>query len=111
MSPDSQSQHFQSQAVTILAIATVALGFGLFGAEFRASVELLPVAKCVSGGYALVFYAALVISVRRILESSHVSGRDVTQGPLTHMAVVMVYVASIFVLGLFENPDVNQSPA
>ena len=35
MTVGPQSQHFQSLAVAILATATGAIGFGLFGAEFR----------------------------------------------------------------------------
>ena len=39
MSVHEDTRHFRNQAVTMLAIATGALGFGLFGAEFRVSTE------------------------------------------------------------------------
>ena len=42
MSVTPDTRHCQAQAVTMLAIATGALGFGLFGAEFRLSTEPLP---------------------------------------------------------------------
>ena len=99
-----QSQHFQSQAVTMLAIATGAIGFGLFGTEFRVSMELLPTMKFVAGGYVLVFYLALVRSVRGILESCKVTGRDVVRGPLFNMFLVVLYVVSIFVTDIFDGP-------
>ena len=51
---EPQSLHFQSQAVAMLAMATGAIGFGLFGEEFPVSMELLPTMKLVAGGYALV---------------------------------------------------------
>ena len=62
-------------------------------------------AKCVSGGFALVAYATLLVSVRKILESDRVTGRDIARGPLTCMVVVMTYIAFIFVIGVFENPE------
>ena len=107
----ADSQHFQSQAVTILAIATGAIGFGLFGADFRVSVDLLPTMKFVAGGYVLVFYIVLVRSVRGILESGGVTGKDVAQGPLFYMFLVVLYVVSIFVVGIFDNPANNPPPA
>ena len=38
----AHTQHYQSQSIAILAIATGAIGFGLFQAEFRVSMEFLP---------------------------------------------------------------------
>ena len=64
---EPRTLHCQSQAVTMLAMATGAIGFGLFGEEFRVSTELLPTMKLVAGGYALVCYLLLVGSVRDIL--------------------------------------------
>ena len=100
----TDSQHFQSQAVTMLAIATGALGFGLLGAEFRVSMEILPMGKFVAAGYVLVAYVALVRSVRGILESDGVTGNDVVRGPLFYLLLVVLYVVSIFVIGIFNNP-------
>ena len=53
MNEHEETRHFRTQAVTMLAIATGALGFGLFGAEFRVSTELLPAMKLAAGGLAL----------------------------------------------------------
>ena len=81
-----------------------ALGFGLFGAEFRMSTEPLPVMKLAAGGLALVCYAALVESVRFMLHDGDVTGRQVARGPLRAMFLVVLYVVSVFVIGIFEDP-------
>ena len=105
---EPQSLHFQSQAVAMLAMATGAIGFGLFGEEFPVSTELLPTMKLVAGGYALVCYLLLVRSVRDILESDDVTGLEVSQGPLTNMLLVVFFVVSVFVIGIVDDP--NRSP-
>ena len=104
MSVDPDTRHCQAQAVTLLAIATGVLGFGLFGAEFRLSTEPLPALKFASGGLALVIYMALAESVRVILRNDGVTGRQVAEGPLRRMFLVVVYVISVFVVGIFEGP-------
>ena len=104
MNVEARSQHFQSQAVTMLAVATGAIGFGLFGAEFRVSMEFLPTLKFVAGGFVLVSYVALAQSVKDILESADVTGRDVATGPLVNMFLVVIYVVCIFVADVFDNP-------
>lgn len=104
MSVDVESRHFQSLSVTMLAIATGALGFGLFEAGFRVSTAFLPTMKFAAGGLALVFYVALAESVRGIVQNSEVTGRQVARGPLIWMFLVVVYVASVFVIGNFDGP-------
>ena len=100
-----ETRHHQAQAVTILAIGTGALGFGLFGAEFRVSTELLPVMKLAAGGLALVSYMALAESVSGILQDVDVTSRKVARGPLRTMSLVVVYVVSVFVIGIFDSPS------
>lgn len=102
MNVDPETRHFQTQAVTMLAIATGAIGFGLFGAEFRVSEELLPAMKFAAGGYALLWYWLLTRSVKNILDSGEVTGRQIVEGPLTYMFLVVVFVVSVFVVGIFE---------
>ena len=104
MSGHEETQHFRSQAVTMLAIATGALGFGLFGAQFRVSTEFLPTMMLVAGGFALLCYVALAESVRVILMSDNVNGRRVARGPLKRMFLVVVYVVCVFVAGIFDSP-------
>ena len=96
----------------MLAVATGALGFGLLGAEFRVSTEILPMGKFVAAGYVLFFYAALVRSVRGILRSDGVTtGEDVVRGPLVYLSLVVLYVVFIFVIGVFDRPADNPLPA
>ena len=104
MNVEARSLHFQSQAVAMLAMATGAIGFGLFGAEFRVSTEFLPTLKLVAGGLVLVFYVAVAQSVKDILESAVVTGRDVATGPLVRLFLVVIYVVCIFVADIFDNP-------
>ena len=104
MSVDSETRHCQAQAVTMLAIATGALGFGLFGVEFRVSTEPLPAMKLAAGALALFFWVALAESVRVILQTHGVTGRQVARRPLRAMFLVVVYVVSVFVLGILESP-------
>ena len=104
MSAHEETRHFRTQAVTMLAIATGALGFGLFGAEFRVSTEFLPTMMFVAGGFALVCYVALAESVRVILSSDDLNGRRVARGPLMYMFLVVVYVVCVFVAGIFDSP-------
>ena len=105
---EPRTPHFQSQAVAMLAMATGAIGFGLIGQEFRVSTELLPTMKLVAGVYALACYLLLVRSVRNVLESDEVTGLEVSQGPLTNMLLVVFFVVSVFVVGIFDDP--NRSP-
>ena len=102
---EPRTLHYQSQAVAMLTIATGAIGFGLVGREFRVSTELLPTMRLVAGGYALVCYLVLVGSVRDVLESGDVTGREVTQGPLTYMLLVVFFVVSVFVVGISDDPE------
>ena len=110
MSVHAETRHLQSQAVTILAVATGAIGFGLFGAEFRVSMEILPTMKFVAGGYAIVCYMLLVRTVRNILESSNVTGQQVVRGPLTNMLLLVFFVVSVFVVGIFEGQSDSRLP-
>lgn len=104
MSVHEETRHFRTQAVTMLAVATGALGFGLFGAEFRVSAEILPTMMFVAGGLALAFWVTLAESVRVILQTGDVTGRQVARGPLRSMFLVVVYVVCVFVAGIFDSP-------
>ena len=93
----------------MLAIATGALGFGLFGAEFRVSTEPLPAMKLVAGATrARSCWVALAESVRVILQSDGVTGRQVARGPLMAMFLVVVYVVCVFVAGISGQSTVSR---
>ena len=115
MSP--QTSHYQTQAVTILAIATAVIGFGLFGSDQLAGIDLrgssetifAMVFKLLLSLHALGQYAVLLLSVSSLLrQESSVTGRQVAHGPLLQMALVMTSVALIFIIGIFEiSPAAN----
>ena len=48
---------------------------------------------------------ALAESVRVILQSGDVSGRQVAREPLRNMFLVMFYVVSVFVVGIADSPS------
>ena len=102
------SQHFQSQAVTMLTIATVMLGFGFFKTEFCISMELLhmylSMIKLGIGLFAVYFYVRLWRSVRIILERSVVTGRDVVEGPLYYTVLVALCVITVFFIDNIDGP-------
>ena len=104
MNDHEETRHFRTRAITMPAIATGALGFGFFEAEFRVSTELLPVMKLSAGGLALVCYVALAESVRFTLQDGDVTGRQVARGPLRAMFLVVFCVVSVFVIEIFEGP-------
>ncbi len=107
-----QSRHFQSLSVTILAIATAAIGFGLFGADFRIIASLPELRgpilfwaalNTVCGAGAVIGYASVVVAVTKILtQESLITGRQVALSALLLTGVVMVFVAFIFIIGVFE---------
>ena len=86
----------------MLAVATGALGFGLFGAEFPVSTGLLPIMKFVAGGLALAGYAVLALSVGDVLQNGDVTGRQLVRGPLRNMFLVVVYVVFVFAVGILD---------
>ena len=110
---NAQSKHFQSLAVTILAIATAVTGFGLFGADFQAGEILsgtglpsfLARAKLLCGALSLICHAILIGTVWKILvQDGDTTRRQVANGPLLWMALQMAAVSLVFILGVLEEP-------
>ena len=112
---NSRSQHFQSLSVTILAIATAAVGFGLFGADFRVGENILETGlsshlvrlKVIAALSVLICYSVLVVSVARILGRKEVTDGHVVNGPIRWMAMEMTYVAAIFIIRVLEEPPTD----
>lgn len=105
-----QTYHCQTLAVTILAIATAVIGFGLFGSDQLADIEfqgtsemvMKAVLKLLLSLHALAQYGVLLLSVGGLLSQQiTVTGRQVANGPLLQVALVMASVALIFVIGIF----------
>ena len=112
----SAHSNHQNQALTILTIATAAIGFGLFGSDFDTGTILLegglgPTfarAKLGCGVAALGFYVTVLKSVRDVLiQSDNVTGRHIVEGPLSRMYAEVAFVALIFLASAFEEPAAN----
>ena len=105
---DAQSNHFQSLAMTVLAIATAVIGFGLFGSGLQDGGSILGTSRLIQWIYglmALLHYGIVVELVRRIIrQSDPATGEQVANGPLLFMALQVAYVAMVFIVGAFENP-------
>ena len=108
-----QTSHYQTLAITILAIATAVIGFGLFGSDQLAESNLqgspetvLPtVFKLILGLHALWQYGVLIWAVSDLLKQEvPVAGRQIAHGPLLLMALIATSVALIFIIGVFEIP-------
>ena len=105
--------HRQNQALTILAIATATIGFGLFGADFNTGTILLDSgmtaflarAKVALGLAALLSYATVLVSVAGILRRrASITGQQLVSGPLYGTYLELFYIGFIFVAGIFEEP-------
>ena len=112
----SPQYHRQNQSLTILAIATAVVGFGLFGADFNTGAILLDSSPTASlariklsfGLAALSSYATVLVSVAAILRRrTNVTGRQLVAGPLHRMYLVLFFIGLIFVTGIFEEPLSN----
>ncbi len=100
----------QSQAVAILAIATAAIGFGLFGVDLDLKVPSAEnpeiaskfIANLLCILTALGFYFAVFLTSGRILaQNQSVPGHQLVRGPLNWMYWEMVSLALIFLAKLF----------
>ena len=93
-------------AVAILAIATAAIGFGLFGSDllvgqlvrdgnFVAAIQYLKLALI---AVAVISYFAVAISVARMLPDDHVTGRELAYGPTQWLVVEMAALAALYLV-------------
>ena len=105
--------HRQNQSLTILAIATAVVGFGLFGADFNTGTILLDPGSTASlariklgfGLAALLSYATVLVSVAAILRRrTNSTGQQLVAVPLYRMYLVLFFIGLIFVTGIFEEP-------
>ena len=104
MSDDSR--HFQSLSIAILAIATTALGLGIFAGYFHSDAEtpsFILITRAIASSLAMTYYAILVGTVSNILledRAGRPTGRDVAHGPLRWMMQIMWCVATLFLLNV-----------
>ena len=101
----------QNQALAVLAIATAAIGFGLFGAdwELQFTGELNTEIGAIYYGMQLAailgsigYYFAVLWDVARILRREDaVSGLELVRGPVLSMAAEMLCLAWLFLIRVF----------
>ena len=97
-------------AVAILAIATAAIGFGLFGSDVQFG-ELIRApglsrdiqwARLAGVAFATICYFVVLITVGRILSNDKISGKELTNGPIVWFYMEMVSLAWLYILSVIE---------
>ena len=95
-------------AIAILAIATAARGFGLFGTDVKLGIDLSDAGTTATLRWfrfglvvvALVCYAGVMVTVGRILfREDNATGRELVLGPMRWMVLEMLSLALVFVIG------------
>ena len=100
-------------AIAILAIATAAVGFGLFG--FNLKIDPVSLALTgIPGATSILFsfvvltllvYAILVISISRLLlRDENPTGRDLVGGPFYWMSIEMLLLGVTYIMRIFQTP-------
>ena len=103
---------YHQLAVAILAIATAAIGFGLFGGalsvgEFISAngfnlVRSFQVAKLVGAVASVTFYFLVVVDVAAIFQKDEVSGQRIRNGPMFWFFLEMVSLGGLFLVNVLE---------
>lgn len=119
---ESRTRDYHQMAITILAIATAAIGVGLWAPDFDWSlpqVRNYPLAVLywarISSVVAatFIYFATLVATAQLLVRDRNVTGKDLVRGPLFLLYLQMGHLAFLFLMGflyaLFAEPD--RSPA
>ena len=103
---------YHQLAVAILAIATAAIGFGLFGGglsigelTFTSGFNLVrsfQVAKLVGAASSATFYFLVVIDVAAVFRDGEVSGERLRNGPMFWFFLEMVSLGGLFLVSVME---------
>ncbi|MCE2499753.1 MAG: hypothetical protein J4G13_02695 [Dehalococcoidia bacterium] len=109
MEPKAPDRH--QLAVAILAIATAAIGFGLFGSDLDLGelttasglAREIQWAKLIGAAATTVFYFMVLITVGRMLSNDNISGRQLTNGPIMWLYMEMISLAWIYFVRLMED--------
>ncbi|MDE2959355.1 MAG: hypothetical protein OXU28_04795 [Chloroflexota bacterium] len=102
-------------AAAILAIATAAIGFGIFGGDlsigawekdlgFARGAQL---GKLLGILFAGVFYFLVLLSTSRIFLDEQITGRQLVLGPFRWLYMEMISLAGLYSLNLVEELSVN----
>lgn len=101
------TREYQQMAVAILAIATAALGFGLWGQDLAPS-EIggapLRYARRSLGLVATISYFGTFVSVGRILaQEGRITGQDLVTRPMAWLYLQMLALALLFFAGYYAD--------
>ena len=97
-------------AVAILAIATAAIGFGLFGNNFQIG-ELAPapgqprafqVVKLAGLVSTTLFYFLVLVTVSRMLSKDKIANQELVNGPMVWFYLEMVSLTVLYFFGIIE---------
>ena len=108
MSPKSPDRH--QLAVAILAIATAAIGFGLFGSDVQIG-ELVRTpslardilwARLVGVAFATTSYFFVLITVGKMLPDEKITGKQLANGPIVWFLMEMLSLAWLYILNVIE---------
>lgn len=102
-------------AAAILAIATAAIGFGIFGGDLTVGAwhKELGFARGTQLGKLLgillagVFYFLVLLSTSRVFQHEQISGRQLVLGPLQWLYMEMIALAGLYSLNLVEELSGN----
>lgn len=106
----SKSPDRHQLSVAILAIATAAIGFGLFGGDIQFG-ELMQTpslardiqwARLAGIAFATVSYFLVLVTVGRMLPKDQISGKELTNGPFAWFYMEMVSLAWLYMLSVIE---------
>ena len=97
-------------AVGILAIATAAIGFGIFGGNFALGelvqtpglAKQIQWAKLTSIVATTTFYFLVLVTVGRLLPRRQISGRELVNGPMAWLYLEMVSLAGLYFFRVIE---------
>ena len=103
---------YHQLAVAILAIATAAIGFGLFGGGLSVGeltsttgfnlVRSFQVTKLAGAVSSATFYFLVVMDVAAIFREDEVSGERIRNGPIFWFFLEMVSLGGLFLVNVLE---------
>ena len=102
-----RTRDYQQMAVAILAIATAALGFGLWSQDFALPETWgtpLHHTQLALGLVATFFYFGTFVSVGRILaQEGRITGQDLVTRPMAWLYLQMLALALLFFAGYYAD--------
>lgn len=117
---ESRTRDYHQMAITILAIATAAIGIGLWASDFDWSlppsresrlVVLYWVRVSIVLAATCFYFATFVATTRLLVRDRNVTGEDLARGPLILLYLQMGHLAFLFLSGALYAliPDLDGS--